>query len=342
MTVYNDLRFLDAAIDSVLNQDLADIELIVVDDGTGLHDRFATIAQRDPRIKVVVNPSNLGTAAAANRGIEVARADVIARLDADDIAEPTQLSRLWAALSEDPELGLVGSGCSLIDEADRIVGTQSMPQSDLEIRWTILFHNPFYHSTTAYRRSCFEAAGRYRPEELVSQDHYLWFEMLPHCRARNLADPLVRYRVNSRGLTATNAVNARARTHRIREVLWGRLGLSYDLYDDELASDITQFLRGHAVAPARRSRAYRKLLMVLRAFLASGHARENFDDAKKIKRAIVARLFDESPPGLYPKLELAYSCWRVGIYTAAAVMIARLWARTCDRGSGSNGGRTRE
>lgn len=334
MTAYNDLRFLDAAIDSVLNQDLADIELIVVDDGTGLRDRFEAIARRDRRIRVVVNPTNIGTAAAANRGIEIARADIIARLDADDIAEPTRLSQLLKALTEDSELGLVGSACTLVDETDRVLGMQPMPQTDLEIRWTMLFHNPFYHSTTAYRRSCFEAAGRYRPEELVSQDHYLWFDMLAFCRARNLAEPLVRYRVNSQGLTVANTVGARGRTHAIRERLWQRLGLSYDLYDDQLAGDITQFLRGYAVPPTRRAHAYRKLLTVLRAFLASAPARGRLDDrrdAKQIKRAIVSRLLNEPPPGLHSKLELAYSCCRIDIHAAVAVTIAGLWARTCKR-----------
>jgi hypothetical protein len=74
----------------------------------------------------------------------------------------------------------------LIDEAGLPQGVAPMPETDLEIRWTILFHNPFYHSTVAFRRSCFEAAGRYKIDELVSQDHYLWFHMLPFCRARNI------------------------------------------------------------------------------------------------------------------------------------------------------------
>jgi hypothetical protein len=106
-----------------------------------------------------------------------------------------------------------------------------MPQTDLEIRWTILFHNPFYHPAVAFRRSCFEKADRYRPEEAVSYDHYLWFEMLPFCRARNLADRLTQYRCNPRGLTSLYAIKPRNRTHRIREALWQRLGLVYDLYD---------------------------------------------------------------------------------------------------------------
>src|SRR5437764_12813161 len=83
MTVGSDIRFLQAAVESILVQDFSDFELVIVDDET--ERRNATVAAlvpRDPRIRIVVNDKNLGTAAAANRGIEAARADIIARLDA--------------------------------------------------------------------------------------------------------------------------------------------------------------------------------------------------------------------------------------------------------------------
>jgi len=329
MTAYNDLRFLDAAIDSVLRQDFEDFELIVVDDGTGRRDLFEPIRRRDARIRVLVNPANIGTAASANRGIEAARADIIARLDADDISEPTRLSRLVEALSEDPELGLVGSACILIDESDRTLGTQPMPETDLEVRWTILFHNPFYHSTTAFRRSCFDAAGRYRADELVSQDHYLWFDMLPFCRARNIAEPLVRYRMNSQGLTATNATNARARTDRIREVLWERLGLRYDLHQDEPAGDITQFLRGHSIPVPRRPLAYQKLVTVLRAFAASCQAGVRADDRKaldRLKHDMITRILAAPPAGLRQRMRIYYSCYRVDRLATAGALLKRLFS----------------
>ena len=165
---------------------------------TGQKAVFDALERRDPRIKIVVNPTNVGTTAAANRGIAAASANIIVRLDADDIAEPGRVRRLVAALDEDPQLGLVGTWCTLIDEAGQLRGVDRMPESDLEIRWTILFRNPLYHSTAAFRRVCFEAAGRYKIDELISQDHYLSFQMLPLCRARNIAEPLVRYRMNPR------------------------------------------------------------------------------------------------------------------------------------------------
>jgi glycosyltransferase involved in cell wall biosynthesis len=134
MTVYNDLRFLDEAVESVLQQEFRDFELIIVDDGTGRDAVFEALKRRDSRIRILVNRMNPGTAA-ANRGIEASVADIIVRLDADDLAEPTRLTKLVAVLGEDPELGLVGSCCTLIDETGQAFRTAQMPLTDLEIRW---------------------------------------------------------------------------------------------------------------------------------------------------------------------------------------------------------------
>jgi glycosyltransferase involved in cell wall biosynthesis len=332
MTAYGDLRFLDTAVDSILRQEFRDLELIIVDDGTGQGAIFDALAQRDPRVRIVVNPVNLGAAAAANRGIEAARGDIIVRLDADDIAEPARIGCLLAALAEDPQLGLVGSAVTLIDEAGQALRVQKMPQTDLEIRWTILFHNPFYHSAVAFRRSLFELAGRYIVAELVSYDHYLWFGILPFCRAQNLDQPLTRYRENPRGLTATHLMKSpRNRTHRIREALWARLGLTYDLHDDAVARNISHFLRGFDIAPEGRAAAYRAMLTVLRAFLAFRQPMARAADAEvahQLGRNIVARILANPPDDPRAMLAVCRLCWpidrRAAIKAAGSVLAREL------------------
>ena len=80
MAVGRDLRFLDQAVDSVLGQEYADLELVIVDDATRRGDVFEAIARRDPRILVLTNHQNVGAAASANRGIAASRGEIIARL----------------------------------------------------------------------------------------------------------------------------------------------------------------------------------------------------------------------------------------------------------------------
>ena len=327
MTVYKDLRFLDEAVDSILSQEFRDFELIVVDDGNGDDAPFTALAARDPRIRIVTNPTNIGTAAAANRGIDQARGDIILRMDCDDAAEPGHIGRLIAALDEDPQLGLVGSAVRFVGEVNQPLGGQVMPQTDADIRWTILFHNPFFHSAVAFRHSLFEAAGRYIAEELVSQDHYLWFSLLPLCRMRNLPEPLTRYRLNSKGLIATHMKNPRGRTHRIRETLWPRIGLTYDLYDDLLADDISQFLRGTAVPPPeRRAAAYATMLKVLRAFLAAPRPFRRADDAEaeqQLRQTIITRMWVDPPPDRSDMVALFRLCLAVDARATIAAAGAR-------------------
>ena len=331
MTVYNDLRFLDAAVDSILQQEFRDLELIIVDDGTGQDAIFEALRHRDPRIRLVTNPANAGASAAANRGIEAARAEIIVRLDADDVAERTRVGRLVAVLADDPQLGL---GRQLVHRDRRgrpATGDRSMPATDLEIRWTIQFYHPFCHSTVAFRRGCFEAAGRYRIDEPVSHDHYLWLHMLPLCRARNITESLVRYRLNPRGLTATNAINARRRTHPVREVSWARLGLTYDLHDDAFAADLNSFVRGEPIAVVeRRAPAYRTILTVLRAFLAAPQplARpEDAEDARRLAHTIVTRVLADPPADFRERLAICRLCWPIDRRATIKATTARVAER---------------
>jgi glycosyltransferase involved in cell wall biosynthesis len=328
MVVARDLRFLDEAVDSILRQDFDNFEFVIVDDGTGADALFARLSERDPRIHLVINATNLGAAAAANRGIAVAKGEIIVRLDADDIAEPRRLGLLVAALDDDRDLGLVGSWFATIDETGMPLGVIRAPESDLEIRWTILFHTPFCHSSVAYRRHCFEAAGRYRIEQPISHDHYLWANMLEVTRARNIPEVLVRFRSNSRGLSATAPPDWRARTHPIREKSWDRLGIRYDLYDDGRAADIAQFISGAHIARAEgRPAAYRTVLMLLRRFLVeTPMARaEDREVARRLARTTIERIFADPPRDLRSRIAIGWLAWRLDPWGAIAAL--RRWRR---------------
>jgi glycosyltransferase involved in cell wall biosynthesis len=293
MGVYRDFRFLTEAIDSVLQQDFSDLELIIVDDGNHRDDIFAPLSTRDPRIRLVRCATNGGHPVALNIGIAAARADIIVRLDQDDICEPTRIGKQVEALDADPDLGLVGSDVLLIAEDGQPQTVVHMPRNDLEVRWTMLFHNPFYHSTATFRRAAFVAAGGYREDVPISEDHFLWFDMLRVCRLRNLAAPLVRYRLNSQGLTALHRNKARNRTHAIREKLWADIGLSYDLQDDTLARAVSAFLREKPVPAALRPAALALIKRVLSAFLASPQATSDLQtvaDGRRLAAELGARM----------------------------------------------------
>src|SRR5437879_5623016 len=116
---YEDLRFLDAAVESISRQTFQDLELVLVNDGAAQSDIFTRQTARDPRVRVLTNVVNLGPMEAANRGIRDARGDIIVRLDADDISRPDRVAHLVAALDADPEIAIVGASFVNIDEDSR-------------------------------------------------------------------------------------------------------------------------------------------------------------------------------------------------------------------------------
>ncbi len=194
MSVYNGERWLGEAVESVLGQTLADLELIVVDDGSTDGTAAILAGCRDPRLRVS-RERRAGLTASLNRGLRLATAPLLARLDADDVALPERLARQAAFLDSHPEVGLLGTGCHEVSPSGEIIATYRPPEGDAEIRRALIRRNPFVHSSVMMRRLTLEAAGLYDESLPVAQDYELWLRMSRLTRMANLGEPLVRRRL---------------------------------------------------------------------------------------------------------------------------------------------------
>lgn len=210
MSVYNGERWLGAAVESVLGQTLADLELLVIDDGST--DSTAEIlgGYRDPRLRVVRQP-RAGLTASLNRGVRLTTAPLLARLDADDVALPERFARQVAFLDAHPEVGLLGTGCHDVDSAGRVLRTYRPPETDPEIRRALIRHNPFVHSSAMLRRNVLERAGLYDEGLAVAQDYDLWVRLSRVTGLANLAEPLVLRRLTP-GMISRTRETERLRT----------------------------------------------------------------------------------------------------------------------------------
>jgi glycosyltransferase involved in cell wall biosynthesis len=115
LCVWNGEPHLKAAVDSILAQTFHDFEFLIIDDAStdGTPKFLASLT--DPRVRVVRNETNLGLTRSLNRGLKLARGELIARQDADDWSTPDRLELQLPFLRANPPVVAVGAQAQLID-----------------------------------------------------------------------------------------------------------------------------------------------------------------------------------------------------------------------------------
>ncbi len=186
-------RTLPAALRSLLNQDLADWELVLIDDGS--RDESVQVAgrYRDARIRVFADGRSLGLGARLNEAVDVARGALIARMDADDVCYPERFSRQAAYLRQHPEVDLVAAGAVVFQGGGEAVGYYPVRPTHAEIcarPWAGFY---FPHPTWMGRAAWFRA-NRYDPAATKAQDQGLLLRTYRTSRFAALGEPLVGYR----------------------------------------------------------------------------------------------------------------------------------------------------
>jgi len=210
MPAYNARRYLGEAIDSILAQTFRDFELVVVDDGStdetlAILNRYAA---QDPRVRVVSRP-NTGISGALNDGLKLCRAPLVARMDADDVAEPQRLQRQVAYMDAHADCVLLGSNVLLIDPAGLPIGVdQNQPAHD-QIEQQLLRGRggAVYHPSAMMRRDAVDRVGRYRAQFNDSEDLDLFLRLAEVGRVANLPEPLLRYRRHLNSVTQNRYQN---------------------------------------------------------------------------------------------------------------------------------------
>lgn len=202
MPVYNAGRWLRTAVDSIFGQSLRSLELIAVDDGSS--DASPAIlqaaARTDARVRVIRQPHG-GLIAALNRGLAAARAPLVARLDADDVAHPTRLQRQADYLSQRPDVGLVGGWALEIDAQGRVRGRRMPETAPNALKRLLPKNNPIIHSSVMARTDLLRGLGGYRAAFHTAEDYDLWLRVSEVAAIANLPAFLVSYRMHGGGIS---------------------------------------------------------------------------------------------------------------------------------------------
>lgn len=242
MPAYNAAKYLDSAIESIVNQTYSDYELIVINDGSTdntleLIQKWATT---DNRIKII-DQENRGIVKSLNRALIDARGEYIARMDADDLCLPQRLERQLAAFSANPQLIACGTWFQKIDANNKHILTISNPPiKDHHCKELLLLQNCFAHPSIMLRRNGAPSEKLvYNDAYLYAEDYKLWSDIAEYGQFYNIPERLLLYRIHgnqtsSRKLDTQQKVHALiasenlinrgvpTNTDEVHQVLWSR------------------------------------------------------------------------------------------------------------------------
>jgi glycosyltransferase involved in cell wall biosynthesis len=201
MTVYGGDRveYVRAAFRSAVDdQSLPPGQVVLVQDGPvapELERCLADLVAASPvPVTFVQLVDNQGLGPALDAGLQASRYDIVARMDADDVAMPHRFALQVPLVQAGADL--VGAGLLEFGrDIDDIVGRRTPPSDPYDIARYSRLHDPFNHPTVVYRRSAVIAAGGYGDLPLM-EDYWLFVRMIANgARAVNVPEPLVYYRV---------------------------------------------------------------------------------------------------------------------------------------------------
>lgn len=201
MSVYendNPQDFYDAVM-SIYQQTCPPEEIILVIDGPVPNEMLETINRLKAEtciMRVIPLEKNMGHAIARQTGLEAAKNELCAVMDADDLAVATRFKKQLKAFDEHPEVSVVGGLINeFIHRTDNVVGTRIVPENDSDIKEYLKSRCPMNLVTVMLKKSDVMKVGGYQ-DWYCEEDYYLWIRLaLGGYKFYNIQENLVNVRV---------------------------------------------------------------------------------------------------------------------------------------------------
>ena len=200
MPAYNAEKYIAEAVDSILGQTFGDFEFIILNDCSTDRTEEIILSYDDPRIVYLKNEQNMGVAATLNRGLEIAKGEYIARMDADDISLPERFALQTAYLDTHPQVAVVGSSVELFGSQKSL---RHFSETSQKLKVDLLFGCCFAHPSVMMRITMITGLHGYDPAFNGVEDYHLWARVSQKYDLACLPQTLLRYRIHPNQITQT-------------------------------------------------------------------------------------------------------------------------------------------
>lgn len=227
MAVYNNARYLQESVESILNQTFTDFEFLIIDDGSTDHSHqiLQDYAAKDQRIRLT-SRSNKGIPKTRNEMLVQARAEFVAVMDADDVALPERLARQVEFLQHHASVVCVSASQVWIDPEGDLLTYMEPPTDDAELQKQLLAgKNLICHPCALIRRSAMLQVNGYNEAMSTSSDLDLCLKLGEVGELANLPDTLLKYRIHPGGVSEQRMLQQSNNAHEACKRAWQRRGI---------------------------------------------------------------------------------------------------------------------
>jgi glycosyltransferase involved in cell wall biosynthesis len=204
---YNQGQFLAEAIQSAIDQDYQQKEIIVVNDGST--DNTKEVAAKFLQAIKYVEQENQGVSSARNAAIRCSNGDYIAFLDSDDVLLPGSIRKRVGHLESHPEISLICSDSIFFNESGPL-GLRSellgKPKNPENFRWETVDYNATISSAMVHQ-SCLDKVGFFEESIRISEDWLMFVKLSLHFNMAYMNEPLIKYRLHKDNLSKAIGLN---------------------------------------------------------------------------------------------------------------------------------------
>ena len=195
---FNQDRYLEETIQSVLSQDYPQIEYMVVDGGS-TDATVKVIKRHEHKLAWWISEKDQGQTDAINKGFGHARGELLAWINSDDTYEPGAVTAAVKVLQEHPEIGMVYGDCNYINESGKVFGKFNSAQTDYRLLRQGYTHIP--QQTMFFRATLWKQVGPLDPSFYFAMDYDLWTRIAARAPIKYIPQTWANFRLHTAGKT---------------------------------------------------------------------------------------------------------------------------------------------